>query len=60
MTVKEQMVEAVGALPDDAQIEDAMEKLLFLAKIENGIEQADHGNTISHDDVKARLSRWLN
>ena len=60
MTLKEQMVEAVGMLPDDAQIEDAMEKLLFLAKIENGIEQANQGNTISHEDVKTRLSRWLN
>lgn len=53
------MVEAVSTLPADAQIEDAMEKLLFLAKIEKGLEQANDGQTIPHDEVKQRVSRWL-
>ena len=57
MTVKERMVEAVGTLPDDAQIEYAMEKLLFLSKVENGIEQANQGETISHDQLKSRVSK---
>ncbi|MGB7209466.1 MAG: hypothetical protein WBD27_12455 [Pyrinomonadaceae bacterium] len=59
MTIKEKMVEAVSTLPADAQIEDAMEKLLFLAKIEKGLEQANDGQTIPHDEVKQRVSRWL-
>ena len=59
MTTKEKMIEAVSSLPDDAQIEDAMEKLLFLAKIEKGLEQADLGQTLSHEEVKLRASRWL-
>ena len=40
------MIEAVKDLPDNAGIEDAMERLLLLAKIERGIEQADAGQTI--------------
>lgn len=59
MTVKDKMLEAVRSLPEDAGIEDAMERLLFLAKIENGLLQADSGQTIPHDEVKRRLSRWL-
>lgn len=59
MTVKEKMLEAVSTLPDDAQIEDAMEKLLFLAKVEKGLEQANNGQTIPDDEVKQRVSRWL-
>jgi predicted transcriptional regulator len=59
MTIKEKMLEAVSTLPDDARIEDAMEKLFFLAKIEKGIQQADSGQTIPHDEVKQRVSRWL-
>ena len=47
------------ALPDDAQIEDAMEKLYFLAKIEKGIKQADSGETTPHEEVVARVSKWL-
>jgi len=41
----------VKRLPADASIEDAMEKLLFLAKIEKGIHQADAGKTIPHNRV---------
>jgi predicted transcriptional regulator len=59
MTIKEKVLQAVENLPDDAAIEDAMERLLFMAKIERGIEQADAGRTISHDEVKQRASKWL-
>ena len=41
MTTKEQMLQAVKALPADATIEDAMERFLFLAKVERGLAQAD-------------------
>jgi len=36
MTTKEKAVRAVQELPDDASFEDAMERLLFLAKVERG------------------------
>ena len=60
MTTKEKVVHAVEELPDDATIEDAMERLLFLAKIERGIRQADIGQTIPHSAVRERMAKWLN
>jgi predicted transcriptional regulator len=59
MTTKEKLVRAVEDLPDDASIEDAMERFLFLAKIERGIRQADAGQTIPHTAVKERMAKWL-
>jgi len=59
MTTKEKILQAVSDLPNDAVIEDAMERLYFLAKIEKGIVQADAGETITHEDVKLRVSKWL-
>jgi len=59
MTTKEKMVHAVEDLSDDATIEDAMERLLFLAKIERGIQQADAGQTITHAQVKEKMAKWL-
>jgi predicted transcriptional regulator len=32
-----------------------MERLYFLAKIERGLEQADAGKTMSHEEVGRRL-----
>ena len=60
MTIKEKMIAAVQALPDDASVEDIMERLLFLAKIEKGLQQADAGKTVSHDQGKKKKAKWLN
>ncbi len=59
MTAKEIIIQAVESLPDETTFEEAMERLLFLAKVERGIQQADAGETISHTEVKERLSKWL-
>ena len=58
MTTKQMLLQTAKRLPDDASIEDAMERLLFLAKIEKGIGQADAGKMLSHDQVKAKMRRW--
>jgi len=54
-SVKQRVLEAVEALPADATIEDAMERLYFLAKIQRGLEQADAGETLTHEEAKKRL-----
>ena len=59
MTVKEQVMKAIEDLPPDASIEDAMEKLYLLYKIEKGITQADQGKTISHSEARERMGEWL-
>jgi predicted transcriptional regulator len=52
---KERALQAIRDLPDDASVEDVMERLYFLSKVEEGIRQADAGQTMSHEEVKRRL-----
>jgi predicted transcriptional regulator len=52
---KDRALQAIRDLPDDASVEDVMERLYFLSKVEEGIRQADAGQTISHEEVKRRL-----
>ena len=59
MTTKEKAVQAVQGLPDDASIEDAMEPLYLLAKVERDIQQADAGELVPHEKVKERMAKWL-
>ena len=59
MTAKQKVMKAVRGLPDDASIEDAMQRLLFLAKIDRGLQQADAGQTIPHAQVKKKMAKWL-
>ena len=52
---RERMIEAIRELPADASVDDAIERLVFLAKIEEGLAQLDRGEGSPHDEVKRRL-----
>ena len=52
---RERMIEAIRQLPEGASVDDAIERLVFLAKIEEGLAQLDRGEGIPHDEVKQRL-----
>jgi len=55
-TDKQRALEAIRALPDGATIDDAIERLCFIAKIEEGLQQSRAGRVTSHDEVKKRYS----
>ena len=52
---KGQIVQAVTDLPEDATVDDAIERLLFLSKIEQGLGEVQRGETIPHEEVKRRI-----
>jgi predicted transcriptional regulator len=52
---RDRMIEALRELPSDATVDDAIERLVFLAKIEAGLAELDRGEGIPHDEVKRRL-----
>ncbi len=54
-SIKAKIVRAVEDLPEDATIEDAIERLVFLHKIEVGLRQARQGKTAPFDEVETRL-----
>jgi len=54
-TTRDQIREAIDGLPPDATFEDAIERLVFLAKIEAGLAELDAGQGVPHDEVKRRL-----
>lgn len=52
---RERMIEAIRESPEDASVDDAIERLVFLAKIEEGLAQLDRAEGIPHEEVKRRL-----
>ena len=55
ITEKQRAIEALQALPEHATIEDAIERLCFIAKIEEGLRQSDARQLVSHDEVKKQF-----
>jgi len=56
---KQQILKVIEELPDDAGVEDALDRLYLLYKVERGLEQADRGELISQDEVRHRMAQWL-
>ena len=56
---KQDILKALENLPEDASIEDAIDRLVFLSKIERGLQQAKGGQTISQEEARARMAKWL-
>ena len=54
-TEKQRAIEALVTLPEHATMEDAIERLCFIAKIEKGLSQSDAGQLVSHDEVKKQF-----
>ena len=58
MPIRDLIAKAIAELPDDATIEDALERIFVLYKGERGIAQGDAGQTVPHDEVRAMVARW--
>jgi len=56
LTQRGRILQTINALPPDATFDDAIERLVFLAKIETGLAQLDAGRAIPNREVKRRLS----
>lgn len=56
-SAKQKVLEAIEKLPADATLEDAIERLVLLAKIERGLAELDAGQGIEHAEAKRRLLR---
>lgn len=54
---KQKILETVNQLPPDVTMEEAIERLIFLAKIERGLDDAEAGRVVPHEEVKRRLAR---
>ncbi len=51
MMTKELVLQTLQSLPDDVSIDEVIERLYVLRKIEEGLRQAAAGDVIDHEDV---------
>jgi predicted transcriptional regulator len=58
MSAKEAVLEAIKELPDHATYNEILEHVAVLAAIQRGIEAAEAGKVLSHEEVKKRIATW--
>jgi hypothetical protein len=59
MTTRDLVRQVLEQLPEDAELEDVIERLYFLHKLQQRLTQADTTLTLTHSDAEQRMQRWL-
>ncbi|HEY9113405.1 MAG TPA: hypothetical protein VIN10_01815 [Bacteroidales bacterium] len=58
MLTKEKLEETIKHLPDTFSIDELIDQLIFMEKIEEGYRQSEEGKVISNEDVKMIIDKW--
>ncbi len=56
MITKDQVINSLKELPDEFSIDELMDKLILLQKIEIGLEQSNQGEVYSSQEAKDMLN----
>ncbi len=59
MLTKEKIHNTINSLPDNLTIDQVIEEMILLDKIEQGISDANEGRVFTTDEVKDKLNKWL-
>ena len=58
MLTKDIVNKTINTLPDSFTIDELIDQLIFMEKVEEGYQQSEAGNVISNEDVKLVIDKW--
>jgi len=59
MTTKDRVINGIKNLPDTVDINDILDQIMLVEKIEKGIDQSNQNQVVSDDELDKRLGKWL-
>lgn len=59
MLTKEKVKKTIERLPDNFTVDQVIEELIVLNKIEEGLKDIEEGRVFTTDQVKQELKAWL-
>lgn len=59
MITKEQIKNTLDSLPENVSIEQVIEHLIFLDKVQKGMEDSENGHINTVEEAKLKLNKWL-
>lgn len=59
MLIKSQVLDTIKKLPEKFSIDEVIERMILLEKIEIGIGQSDKGMITPDEELDSKLPKWL-
>lgn len=57
---KSTILHTLNQLPNKFNLDDFLERLIVIEKIDEGLAEAKNGKTINHEKVKKMVAKWHN
>ncbi len=57
-SIKQEALNAISSLPDNANIEEIMYRLYVIDKVKKGITSLDKGESLALDEFKKDVEKW--
>jgi len=58
MLTKTSVIKTITRFPDNFSIDELVDKMILLEKIEKGIQDADNGRVITDDELEKQIEEW--
>jgi len=58
MLTKDKLTRSITNLPESFTIDELIDQLIFIEKVEEGLKQSDQGQVVSNEDVKLIIDKW--
>ena len=59
MLTKAKLKEQIENFPDEFSIDDLIEKLILMEKIETGKKQSENGEVFSESEIENGIEKWF-
>ena len=58
MLTKDRLRQSINKLPDSFTIDELIDQLIFIEKVEEGLEQSEERKVLSNENVKKIIKKW--
>lgn len=59
MITKSQIINSLDTLPENLTIDQVVDHLIFIEKIQKGLEDSENNRINTKEEAKEKLKRWL-
>ena len=59
MITKTQLINTLDNLPENITIDQVIDHLIFIEKVQKGIEDSKNGRTNSKEEARKKLNKWI-
>ncbi len=59
MLTKEKIKKTIDLMPENVTIDELINRIILLDKIEQGLDDVEKGNVYTTEEVENKLNKWL-